>query len=200
MVSNLPMGIKQIEFGIFSPDDFRKLSVAQIITADTYDEDGLPINSGLMDSRLGTIEPSRRCKTCGNRVGDCPGHFGHIELTRPVVHEGFAKLIQRVLRATCRTCSRLMLTEDEIKIYRTEMDAYTQVWGSLSEKIGKIVSKLATKKKACPYCAEPQLKIKLEKPWDVNTAGRIAKGDEIVIKIETGKMQIKLGQFDSFEF
>ena len=51
------------------------MSVARIITADTYDEDGLPIQSGLMDPKLGTIEPGQKCGTCGNRVGSCPGTF-----------------------------------------------------------------------------------------------------------------------------
>ena len=43
-------------------------------------------------------------------------------------------------------------------------------------------------------------KIELENPWDAYTSGFVAKGDEIVIRVETGKMQIKLGQFDSFKF
>ena len=80
------------------------MSVARIITADTYDEDGLPIQSGLMDPKLGTIEPGQKCATCGNRVGSCPGHFGHIELARPAVHVGHAKLLLRVLRSICLTC------------------------------------------------------------------------------------------------
>lgn len=42
--------------------------------------------------------------------------------------------------------------------------------------------------------------ITLKNPWDVSTSTLIAKGDELVIKVNTGKMQIKLGQFDSFEF
>jgi len=42
--------------------------------------------------------------------------------------------------------------------------------------------------------------ITLKNPWDVDTITRFAQGDELVIKVTTGKMQIKLGQFDSFEF
>ncbi|TFG18708.1 MAG: hypothetical protein EU529_17150 [Promethearchaeota archaeon] len=37
----------------------------------------IPIPSGLMDQRLGTIEPGQRCQTCGNLVSNCMGHFGH---------------------------------------------------------------------------------------------------------------------------
>ena len=93
--------IKSIKFGVLSPDAIRKMSVAQIITPDTYDEDGSPISSGLMDPRLGVIEPGKKCKTCGNTAAECPGHFGHIELARPVIHVNFAKKIYDILRATC---------------------------------------------------------------------------------------------------
>src|SRR5437879_12504121 len=62
------------------------MSATKIITADTYDDDGFPIDMGLMDSHLGVIEPGLRCKTCGGKVDDCPGHFGHIDLAMPVMH------------------------------------------------------------------------------------------------------------------
>ena len=89
--------VDKIKFGLLSPEEIRKISATRIITADTYDEDGLPIPSGLMDQKLGTIEPGQRCATCGNRVGQCLGHFGHIELARAVVHVGYAKLILKIL-------------------------------------------------------------------------------------------------------
>ena len=106
--------IDTIEFGLLSPDDIRKMSIAQIVVADTYDEDGYPIDSGIMDPKLGVIDPGQRCKTCGNRVGNCPGHFGHIELARPIMHEGYAKVIHKVLRAICRECNRILLSDEEI--------------------------------------------------------------------------------------
>ncbi len=49
--------IDELHFGLFSPQNIRRQSVAEIQTADTYDEDGTPIISGLMDGRLGTLEP-----------------------------------------------------------------------------------------------------------------------------------------------
>ena len=41
--------IKQINFGLMSPEDIREMSVVKIETPDTYDEDGYPIENGLMD-------------------------------------------------------------------------------------------------------------------------------------------------------
>jgi len=81
--------IGSIEFGILSPQEIRKMSAAEITVPDTYDDDGYPIEGGLMDKRLGVIDPGLRCETCGARAGECPGHFGHVELARPVIHVGF---------------------------------------------------------------------------------------------------------------
>ena len=53
----------RINFGLLSPSVIRQMSVVEIRTADTYDEDGAPITSGLMDGRLGTLEPRQRCQT-----------------------------------------------------------------------------------------------------------------------------------------
>ena len=65
--------VDEISFGLISPKDLRKQSVVEIQTPDTYDEDGAPITAGLMDGRLGTLEPRQRCKTCGNTAIRCPG-------------------------------------------------------------------------------------------------------------------------------
>ncbi len=40
--------------------------------------------SGLSDPRLGPVEPSNICATCGLNYIGCPGHCGHIELDVPV--------------------------------------------------------------------------------------------------------------------
>src|SRR5437667_9943722 len=101
--------IASIKFALLSPDEIRRMSATKIITADTYDDDGFPIDMGLMDSHLGVIEPGLRCKTCGGKVDDCPGHFGHIDLAMPVIHVGYVKDIKKLLQATCRKCGRLLL-------------------------------------------------------------------------------------------
>jgi DNA-directed RNA polymerase subunit A' len=149
---------------LLSPEEIRKLSAARIITADTYDEDGLAIPSGLMDPRLGTIEPGRRCATCGNRLGECPGHFGHIELARPVVHVGYAKKILRWLRCICRECSRVLLTNEQQEYYIKALMSHRDVFQELDEEILNDVYKVCRKAKNCPHCGVERYKIKIEKP------------------------------------
>ena len=113
--------IERINFGLMSPEDIRKMSVVRVETPDTYDSDGYPIENGLMDPRLGVLDPSLRCHTCGVRGGDCQGHFGSIELARPVLHVGFGDIIHKILRSTCNHCGRVLLPEDVLDDYREKL-------------------------------------------------------------------------------
>jgi DNA-directed RNA polymerase subunit A' len=155
--------IDEIHFGLFSPQDLRKISVVEIQTPDTYDEDGAPITAGLMDGRLGTLEPRQRCKTCGNTAIRCPGHFGHIELAVPIVHIEFTKLIYDLLRATCKNCGRILLPDESAKKIRTRIDKTRQLLGLVPDDVYKVIFQ-ETKTKQCPHCGAMQYKITFEKP------------------------------------
>ena len=155
--------IDTLKIGLFSPQELRRLSVSEIQTADTYDEDGASITSGLMDGRLGTLEPRQRCKTCGNTAIRCPGHFGHIELAVPAIHIAFTKVIHHLLHATCRNCGRITLPEEQISIIREQIQQSKTLLGEVPSRIYKKVLKDA-KQKPCPYCGTPQYKVVFEKP------------------------------------
>ncbi len=169
-----PKRIGKIRFGLLSPKEIRKMSVTKIITADTYDDDGYPIEMGLMDPRLGVIDPGLRCKTCGGRPGECPGHFGHIELAAPVIHVGFARFIRKILKITCRKCGRLLLPEDVKKYYLKKMDEMAKIGESVDDVI-RDVFKDARRANVCPHCNETQLEIKFEKP-----TGYIEEGHKLM--------------------
>ncbi|HLC00111.1 MAG TPA: DNA-directed RNA polymerase subunit A'/A'', partial [Candidatus Bathyarchaeia archaeon] len=155
--------VDEISFGLISPKDLRKQSVVEIQTPDTYDEDGAPITTGLMDGRLGTLEPRQRCKTCGNTAIRCPGHFGHIELAVPIVHIEFTKIIFDLLRSTCRNCGRILLSEDSGKKVRVKIERYNKLLGVIPDEAYKtIIQEIKTKQ--CPHCAAGQFKITFEKP------------------------------------
>ncbi|MBN2156284.1 MAG: DNA-directed RNA polymerase subunit A' [Candidatus Lokiarchaeota archaeon] len=163
-LSGISRVIDKIKFGLLSPDEIRKMSATRIITADTYDDDGLPLASGLMDQKLGTIEPGQKCTTCGNRVGQCLGHFGHIELARPVVHVGFAKLLLKLLRSICPECSRLLLSEDQFEDFKKRKEQQVRVFENVSDVLIQNIFKTARKTKQCPYCGAERKKITIEKP------------------------------------
>jgi DNA-directed RNA polymerase subunit A' len=155
--------VDEISFGLISPKNLRKQSVVEIQTPDTYDEDGAPITTGLMDGRLGTLEPRQRCKTCGNTAIRCPGHFGHIELAVPIVHIEFTKIIFDLLKSTCRNCGRILLSEDTTKKVRDRIERVNQLLGAIPDEVFKgIMQEIKTKQ--CPHCAAAQYKITFEKP------------------------------------
>lgn len=65
------------------------MSVAKVEFPEIYEEGTQkPRNGGLLDPRLGTIDRNYKCQTCGEGMAECPGHFGHIELAKPVYHIG----------------------------------------------------------------------------------------------------------------
>jgi len=156
--------IGSIHFTLLAPSDIRKLSAVEVQTADTYDEDGVPILSGLMDGRLGTLEPRQKCKTCGNTASACPGHFGHIELAEPVVHVAFAKLIHKLLQATCRNCGRIQLSADKIKYYTELMVKEQKQLNEVPASFYEAVLKDAKKIQECPQCGARQYPIEHGKP------------------------------------
>ncbi|ERE69382.1 polymerase (RNA) II (DNA directed) polypeptide A [Cricetulus griseus] len=79
-------------------------------------EGGRPKLGGLMDPRQGVIERTGRCQTCAGNMTECPGHFGHIELAKPVFHVGFLVKTMKVLRCVCFFCSKLLVDSNNPKI------------------------------------------------------------------------------------
>jgi len=130
-----------------SPEQIKKMGVAKIVTPELYDMDGYPVDGGLMDLRLGAIDPGARCRTCGGRLKECLGHFGYIEIARPVMHVKYIPLIEMLLRATCSNCGRILAGEEDIQKLK-----------------GISLIKKAKDTKRCPWCRAEQEKVKVEKP------------------------------------
>lgn len=95
----------QIDFGVFSPQDVRQLSVMELHQRDLYDvqqPSRPPARFGVLDKRLGTADKSDVCETCGDSIQDCVGHFGAIRLCLPVFHIGYFKLMVSILQDICK--------------------------------------------------------------------------------------------------
>lgn len=157
--------IGSIQFSIFAPKMVKKMAAAKIVTPELYDKEGYPVDGGLMDIRLGVIDPGLKCKTCGSKLKECCGHFGHIELARPVVHVKFVNLILNMLMSTCRECCRVLIPLNKITKAKEELDRIEAEAGIESRRkhIRVIISTLKTVNK-CPYCKAKQQKIGMEKP------------------------------------
>nr|GFB64415.1 DNA-directed RNA polymerase II subunit 1 [Tanacetum cinerariifolium] len=48
-----------------------------------------------------------KCETCMANMADCPGHFGHLELAKPMFHIRFMKTVLSIMRWKSVTCARL---------------------------------------------------------------------------------------------
>ncbi|KAF8972572.1 hypothetical protein BDZ97DRAFT_1901130 [Flammula alnicola] len=100
--------VKEVQFGILSPEEIKAISVAKIEHPEVMDEaTHKPKIGGLMDPRMGTIDRNFKCQTCGEGMSECPGHFGHIELARPVFHPGFIVKVKKILESICVNCGKL---------------------------------------------------------------------------------------------
>ena len=186
MMRGVSKRIGSIKFACLSPDEIRRMSATKIITADTYDDDGFPIDMGLMDPHLGVIEPGLRCKTCGHKVDECPGHFGHIDLAMPVIHVGYVKEIKKLLQSTCRVCGRLLLTEDQAKEYREQMEQMEELGGDALDMrmMTKDTAKDASSRQVCPHCGAEQMKITLDKPTTFREDGHKLTPKEVRERLE----------------
>ena len=149
--------IKEIKFGILSPEQIRKMSAIEIKSPETYDKDGFPMEGGLMDNHLGVINPGLRCKTCGNTMKKCPGHFGTIELIRPVVHSEFGKKLEQLMHATCKSCGRIAIQEEKLE----QLKAFI---GDNQIDIAKKIVTRTKKVEKCPHCQAERIPISLDKP------------------------------------
>jgi len=193
MIFGIRKRIKAIKFAFLSPNEVRAMSATKIITADTYDDDGFPIEMGLMDPRLGVVEPGLRCKTCGRKVDECPGHFGHIDLAMPVIHVGYVKDIKRLLKTTCRACGRRL--KEDIVIPEAEgieevTDAATEApEHEADEDTGGIPvfreeERESAQVHVCPHCGAEQVKITLDKPTSFREGGHKLTPKEVRERLE----------------
>lgn len=157
--------VHSIAFGILSPKIIKKMASAKVVTPELYDKEGYPVDGGLMDIRLGVIDPGLKCKTCGAKLKECPGHFGYIEIARPIIHISFAKEILNLLRGSCRECGRILLSDQKVQKMLKELQRIEEEHGIEARRaaVKKILTILKTQNK-CPHCKSKQYKISIEKP------------------------------------
>jgi DNA-directed RNA polymerase II subunit RPB1 len=100
-----------IQFSIFSPDEIERRSVVEITSNNTY-EGNEPKIGGLFDPRMGVLENGKQCRSCGQSNNNCPGHFGHYRLGRPVYYIQFLPMILNILSCVCVSCSKLLVDKE----------------------------------------------------------------------------------------
>ncbi|KAF2017627.1 DNA-directed RNA polymerase II subunit RPB1 [Aaosphaeria arxii CBS 175.79] len=188
--------IKEIQFGLLSPEEIKGMSVVHIIYPETMDEQKQePRAQGLNDPRLGTIDRMYQCKTCKEDINVCPGHFGHIELAVPVFHVGFVVKIKKILETVCHNCGLILAdysTADWKAAIRTK-DAkrrFDTIWrlskikrvcdGSIPEEDGK-KKQPAIAHGGCGHKQPDSIRkegLKLTGTWKASKDDEEGRGDE----------------------
>ena len=77
---------------------------------ETYDNKE-PKQGGIIDTRLGVTDNNQLCKTCKMKPAECPGHFGHTELSEEVFHAGHLDLIKNIANCICLHCSKPLIND-----------------------------------------------------------------------------------------
>jgi len=102
-----------VDFSVLTNKDVKKYSAVSkdpfgINIPESYDNYE-PKKGGLVDLRLGSCDPYLNCTTCGLNTNDCPGHFGHTELSEPVFHFGYLTNLKTILQCICFKCTNLLI-------------------------------------------------------------------------------------------
>jgi len=145
--------VRKLQFGVVNPDELRQYSVTQEmkvnnrsipagITRPETSINGQPVYGGANDPRMGNIHDKSD-----------PGYFGHIDLAKPVYHNGFLNVVLKTLRCVCFHCSRLVIEKDLYKFKQALMDQ------NRKRRFDKMHHLLRTKElKKCDHCQQYQPK------------------------------------------
>ena len=169
--------IKDIRFGVYSPEQMKKLSVCEITMNPEIPlevpQDLAKDYGTLDDPRLGVKEPSRtidavytesRCVTCGLDYNNCPGHFGYMVLQRPCFIQTYFKLVIKLLNCVCHKCGHVLLNEEqrEMILKLNPKNRINVIVGS-----GNTSNNIRKEKIDCYYCGIRQARKYTEKR-DIN--------------------------------
>mmetsp|Transcript_15235 Transcript_15235/g.35010 ORF Transcript_15235/g.35010 Transcript_15235/m.35010 type:complete len:1631 (-) Transcript_15235:547-5439(-) len=151
--------VKRVQFGILSPDEVKAMSVCHVDTDRTF-EAGVPVKNGLMDPRLGSIDRNLKCASCSMDHSECPGHFGHLELVKPMYHVSFIETTVKTLRCVCFSCSKI-LGDEPLDENTGEMSADARRIANATKRKHpaqrlRAVMEVAKTKKICWSCSAAQ--------------------------------------------
>lgn len=138
--------VSKVIFGILSPERIKQKAVCEIYKHITSYKN---LEGTLMDPRLGPIERGQICPTCGYTYKNCTGHFGYLNLAKPVIQIQYYTTIIKLLGCYCFRCSAILINK---------YDPFIQT--ELASKRGRsrFVYVNSNAAKDCPNCGASQPK------------------------------------------
>lgn len=158
-----------VQFCILSEQEIRRRSVVEVTENQAF-AGNEPVPNGLFDPRMGVIDNMQRCATCNQTNKFCPGHFGHIELARPVFYIQFFDIVRKIMRCVCFRCSRILvnLNSPEARAILGRKMSRQRKWDAMS--------KLCLKVKRCGHDTVDGCGAKMP--------DKISKTDDLSIRIK----------------
>uniref|UniRef100_A0A6C0BK67 DNA-directed RNA polymerase n=1 Tax=viral metagenome TaxID=1070528 RepID=A0A6C0BK67_9ZZZZ len=142
--------VRRVTFGILSPQRIKQKAVCEIYKHITNMRN---LEGTLLDPRLGPIERGPICPTCQYTYKECPGHFGFLNLARPVIQVQYYNMIIKLLGFYCNRCSALLIDK---------YDSDQKIMDEVHAKSGKgrfaYIEGLLKKPRDCPNCGAKQPK------------------------------------------
>uniref|UniRef100_A0A3P9N1Q4 DNA-directed RNA polymerase subunit n=1 Tax=Poecilia reticulata TaxID=8081 RepID=A0A3P9N1Q4_POERE len=144
--------LEGMSFGLYSPEEIRKLSVKTITNSKFLDAVGNVAQNSLYDLALGPTDIKEViCSTCCQDFNNCPGHFGHIELPLPVYNPLFFDKLYLLIRGSCLSCHMLTCPRAAIHLLVNQLRILENITPSHLSLINDFWRvQLNTRK--CPYC------------------------------------------------
>lgn len=135
-------GVKSVIIRYIPDREQVRQSVLIVRSPDSYSGE-TPIESGLFDLRMGTVDHLFRCATCKLDKKECYGHSGHIVLPIKLLDPIMRDEIKKWLKITCHFCDALLVT----------------MKGLPASNRFNLISKQNFTGRACPVCSRIQPKI-----------------------------------------
>ena len=157
--------LNRIDFGVLSAKHILKLSVCEISSK------SLTGSNSLYDPKMGSLD-GQPCITCGE-TDLCPGHFGHINLTEPVIHPLMYRFVINILKCFCFKCGKLSVPLKLLELHNIEK--YTK-----RKRFDYIVKLVSSHRKLCEECKYVKPKIVLNISENIIQAKWVIEKKEIV--------------------
>ena len=123
----------------------KALSVKEVTSPVIFDNLKNAVIGGLYDPAFGPMDAREKCKTCGLNSYECPGHFGHVEVSVPLYNPLVFATLYKVLRVTCLFCFKFRMTEYELGQFARRFQLLEE--GNLVEAMALSVKKVLSSKK-----------------------------------------------------
>lgn len=92
----------------------KRISVKEVTSPIIFDNLKNAVIGGLYDPAFGPMDPRETCRTCGLNSYECPGHFGHVEVSVPLYNPLVFMTLFKVLRTSCMHCFKFRMTDYEM--------------------------------------------------------------------------------------